>query len=229
MHKGKLGIAPGRLILPKSSPAAAVNMEMAGLFNHGKKSKTVTRFTEKQRLHEARRQGDLMGLFQGPATPIIEAPQVQRLIKPPLPFENFKSIDGDSSPNDFVINNNPSALDDEQETTHNLHLDLNTSGIGEVKNESLSIPIPPRKKAKKCLEFHPTSSSTFQTSPNPQPEPEFQSPAVDPQDSQECHCTDCLALNQPNPCDCIDCQPNPQANFFQYDPNYPLCFDANFA
>lgn len=55
-------IGDGRLSLKQKS----LNVELAGLFNQGKKSNFVKKLAEKQRANKARRQGSLDGLLQGP-------------------------------------------------------------------------------------------------------------------------------------------------------------------
>ena len=54
-------IGEGRLSLKQKS----LNVELAGLFNQGKKSNIVKKLAQKQRINKARCQGNLAGLLQG--------------------------------------------------------------------------------------------------------------------------------------------------------------------
>ena len=55
-------VGEGRLSLKQKS----LNVELAGLFNHGKKSNLVSKYAEKERMNRARCQGNLTDLLQGP-------------------------------------------------------------------------------------------------------------------------------------------------------------------
>ena len=55
-------IGDGRLSLKQKS----LNVELAGLFNQGKRSNLVKKLGQKQRMNKARCQGNLADLLQGP-------------------------------------------------------------------------------------------------------------------------------------------------------------------
>ena len=55
-------IGDGRLSLKQKS----LNVELAGLFNQGKRSNLVKKLDQKQRMNKARCQGNLADLLQGP-------------------------------------------------------------------------------------------------------------------------------------------------------------------
>ena len=61
-------IGDGRLSLKQKS----LNVELAGLFNQGKRSNLVKKLGQKQRMNKARCQGNLADLLQGPKIQTVE-------------------------------------------------------------------------------------------------------------------------------------------------------------
>ena len=67
-------IGDGRLSLRQKS----LNVELAGLFNQGKRSNLVKKLASKQRMNKARCQGNLADLLQGPKIQTAENTKGQK-------------------------------------------------------------------------------------------------------------------------------------------------------